>query len=66
MRPIKLPEEIFKDPKITKILEKIIPGIGETKTPVVRTAVPDGGATLAFLGIALLGLVGAQRFIRRS
>ena len=64
--PIKLPEEIFKDPKTTKILEKIIPGIRETETPVVMTSVPDGGATLTFLGIALLGLVGAQRFIRRS
>ena len=64
--PIKLPEEIFKDPKTTKILEKIIPGIRETETTVVMTSVPDGGATLTFLGIALLGLVGAQRFIRRS
>lgn len=31
-----------------------------------RIQVPDGGVTLALLGIGLLGLVGAQRLMRRT
>ncbi len=31
-----------------------------------RTRVPDGGMTLALLGVGLLGLLGAQRLFRRA
>lgn len=66
----KLPEDIFKKPQKAKnpkvLLKKIILRDGKIRQTPVRTPVPDGGATLALLGFALIGLGATQRFVRRG
>lgn len=66
----KFPKDIFKEPRKTEnprvTLKRVILGIGEIQKTHVTTSVPDGGATLALLGFALIGLGATQRFVRRD
>jgi hypothetical protein len=45
---------------------EVTKNIGFTFSAGTKSAVPDGGATIALLGLSFLGLGGVSRFVRRK